>query len=72
MACSASGGIKLINFVYFISKGGIVWSLEIKSWVPELRSRYCKRERYTKLRRQVKQARTANKKGRCTGAAHLL
>ena len=42
------------------------------STVPELRSRYSKLERYTKLRRQVKQARAANKNGRCTGAAHLL
>ena len=32
------------------------------STVPELRSRYSKLHRYTKLRRQVKQARTANKK----------
>ena len=40
------------------------------STVPELRSRYSKLDRYTKLRRQVKQARTANKNGRCSGAAH--
>ena len=43
-----------------------------KSCVPDLRSRYSKRELYTNLRRQVKQARAANKNGRCTGAAHLL
>ena len=42
------------------------------STVPELRSRYSKFDRYNKLRQQVKQARTANKNGRCTGAAHLL
>ena len=36
--------------------------------VPELSSHYSN----TKLRPQVKQARTANKNGRCTGAAHLL
>ena len=49
--------------------------MENMSTVPELRSRYSKRERYsryTKLWRQVKQARAANKNGRCTGAAHLL
>ena len=39
--------------------------------VPSMGSRYSKRkrERYTNLRRQVKQARTANKNGLCTGAA---
>ena len=42
------------------------------STVPELRSRYSKRERYAKLRRLVKQARAANKNGRCTGTAHLI
>ena len=42
------------------------------STVPELRSRYSKIDRYTKLGRQVKQVRTANKNGRCSGAAHLL
>ena len=42
------------------------------STVPELRSRYSKIERYTKLRRQVNQTHAANKNGRCTGAAHLL
>ena len=43
------------------------------STVPELRSRNSKLDRYTKLRRQVKQARTANKNSRCSAeAAHLL
>ena len=44
----------------------------LKSTVPELRSRYSKIDRYTKLRKQVKQACTANKNGRYSGAAHLL
>ena len=51
------------------------FTMEIISTVPELRSRYSKLDRYTKLRWQawqVKQARTANKNGRYSRAAHLL
>ena len=44
--------------------------MEIISTVPELRSRYSKLDRYTKLRWQVKQAHAANKNDRCSGAAH--
>ena len=42
------------------------------SRVPELSSHNSKRYSNTKLRLQVKQARTTNKNGRCTGAAYLL
>ena len=45
---------------------------DVISWVTELCTRYSKRERYTKLRRQLKQACTANINDCCTGAAHLL
>ena len=41
------------------------------STVPELRSRYSKLDRYTKHRQQAKQARAANKNGRCRVVAHL-
>ena len=43
-----------------------------KSWVPELRSRYSKRERYTKFLQQVKQAHAANKNGRWNEAFILV
>ena len=45
--------------------------VKYRSTIPELRSRCSKRERYTKLRWQVKQARAANKNGRCTWAVIL-
>ena len=49
------------------------WKLKYSSWTPFRCSKLEReRERYDKLRRQVKQARAANKNDRCNGAVLLV